>query len=164
MWYGLSWKFHAFSVPNRRQFGRNWQQAPRLFHVMYPGFICFPCWNMTWILEKFKSWNFPGIYQENDGRFPSDLVSFSTKLPPKRHEKIRVTFFTGYPFSILTSTYFWAVGEYLQLIWLCACLKAIRTPGLGRGPSSKSSQWRNVFSVMVTPMTRTWNLGKHSSS
>ena len=27
--------------------------------------------------------------------FPSDLVSLSTKLPSKRHEKIRVTFFTG---------------------------------------------------------------------
>ena len=27
--------------------------------------------------------------------FPSDLVSFSKKLPSKRHEKIRVTFFTG---------------------------------------------------------------------
>ena len=21
------------------------------FHVIYPGFICFPCWNMTWILH-----------------------------------------------------------------------------------------------------------------
>ena len=27
--------------------------------------------------------------------FPSDLVSFSTKLPSKRHETIRVRFFTG---------------------------------------------------------------------
>jgi len=27
--------------------------------------------------------------------FPSDLVSFLTKLPSKRHEKIPVTFFTG---------------------------------------------------------------------
>ena len=27
--------------------------------------------------------------------FPSDLVSFSTKVPLKRHEKIRVTFFAG---------------------------------------------------------------------
>ena len=27
--------------------------------------------------------------------FPSDLVSFSTKLPAKRHEKMHVTFFTG---------------------------------------------------------------------
>ena len=26
---------------------------------------------------------------------PSHLVSFPTKLPSKRHEKIRVTFFTG---------------------------------------------------------------------
>jgi len=27
--------------------------------------------------------------------FPSYLISFSTKLPSKRHEKIHVTFFTG---------------------------------------------------------------------
>ena len=26
-----------------------------------------PFSNMTWILDKFKSWNFHGIYQENDG-------------------------------------------------------------------------------------------------
>ena len=30
--------------------------------------------------------------------FPSDLVSFPTKLSSKRHEKIPVTFFTGYRF------------------------------------------------------------------
>ena len=33
----------------------------RLFHVIYPGMICFPCSNMTWILDKFKSWNFEDI-------------------------------------------------------------------------------------------------------
>ena len=26
-----------------------------------PGFICFPCPIMTWISDKFKSWNFHGI-------------------------------------------------------------------------------------------------------
>ena len=32
------------------------------FHVIYPEFfICFACWNMTWILENFKSWNFYSI-------------------------------------------------------------------------------------------------------
>ena len=48
---------------NRRQFGwfRNWHQIPWQFHVIYTGFICFACSNMTWILEKFKSWNFHGI-------------------------------------------------------------------------------------------------------
>ena len=35
---------------------------------------------------------------------PSDLVSFSTKLPSKRHEKIRITFFTGKINWILTCT------------------------------------------------------------
>ena len=33
--------------------------------------------------------------QVQDMEFPSDLVSFSTKLPSKRQEKIPVTFFTG---------------------------------------------------------------------
>jgi len=32
--------------------------------------------------------------------FPSDLASFSTKLPSKSHEKIRVTFFTGLDLKI----------------------------------------------------------------
>ena len=30
--------------------------------------------------------------------FPSDLVSFLTKLPSKRHQKIHVTFFSGFFF------------------------------------------------------------------
>ena len=30
-------------------------------------FYLFPCWNMTWILDKVKSWNFHGICEENDG-------------------------------------------------------------------------------------------------
>ena len=42
-------------------------QMDTRFDVIYPGLICFPCWNMTWILGKFKSWNFHGICLENDG-------------------------------------------------------------------------------------------------
>ena len=38
------------------------------------------------------SWSFPIKMMG----FPSDLVSFSTKLLSKRHEKIRITFFKGY--------------------------------------------------------------------
>ena len=34
---------------------------------IYTGFICFPSSNMIWILSKFNSWNFYGIYKENDG-------------------------------------------------------------------------------------------------
>ena len=30
-------------------------------NIQYPGFICCPCKNMTWILDKFKSWNFHDI-------------------------------------------------------------------------------------------------------
>ena len=54
MWHGFSWKYYSMSFPakNRREFGSN----PHQFHVFYPGFIRFPCWNMTWISDKFKSW------------------------------------------------------------------------------------------------------------
>ena len=55
------WNSMLFSVTNRRQFGRNPHQIPWQFHVIYQGFICFSSWNMTWILDKFKSWNFHGI-------------------------------------------------------------------------------------------------------
>ena len=61
---GNSMPFHT---TNRRQFGQNPHRIPWQFHVIYSGFICFPCWIMTWILDKFKSWNFHGICQENDG-------------------------------------------------------------------------------------------------
>ena len=64
MWQGFTWKFN---ITNRWQFGPNWHQIPWLFHIIYAGFICFPCSNLTWILDKFKSWNFHGIYWENDG-------------------------------------------------------------------------------------------------
>ena len=40
--------------------------------------------------------------RENDGITRVDLVSLSTKLPSKRHEKIRVTFFTGILWFIFT--------------------------------------------------------------
>ena len=46
-------------------------------------------------LDKFKSCNFHVICVDNDGISHADLVSFPVKLPSKRHEKIRVTFFTG---------------------------------------------------------------------
>ena len=49
----------SFLVTNGLQFGQNPHQIPWQFHVIYIGSICFPCWNMTWILDKFKSWPFP---------------------------------------------------------------------------------------------------------
>ena len=57
------------------------------------GFFRFPCWHMTWILDKFKSWNCHGICQENYRIF-TKFGLISTKLPSKRHEEIHVTFFT----------------------------------------------------------------------
>ena len=61
--------------------------------------ICFPCSNMTWILHFISSSH--GIFKAFAKKmmgFPSDLLSFSnqTKLRSKRHEKIPVTFFTGW--------------------------------------------------------------------
>ena len=58
---------YVYLCPNWRQFGRNPHQIPRKLHVIYPDCTCFPSSNMTWILCKFKSWNFYGICQENDG-------------------------------------------------------------------------------------------------
>ena len=77
------------------QFGPNWHQIPWLFHVIYPGYICFPCSNIIWALDKFSSWNFHGIYQENDGISRADLVSFPTTLLSKRHEKSLSHFLQG---------------------------------------------------------------------
>ena len=56
---GFSWKFHAsfYIDTNRREFGQNWDQIPWPWNVIYPGFICSPCWKMTWILDKGKSWH-----------------------------------------------------------------------------------------------------------
>ena len=103
MSHGFSWKFHVIShrhKSTRREFGPNPHQIPWRFYVIYPRYICFPCWNMTWILNKLGSWNFHGICEENDGISRADLVSFpnQTKLPSKRYEKIHVTFVSGkYP-------------------------------------------------------------------
>ena len=81
-------------------------------------FCLFPCSNLSWILDKFKSWNFYGICSERDEnfigfakkvtRFPSALALFSTKLQSKRHEKIRVTFFTGFIPSFCRELFFFS--------------------------------------------------------
>ena len=60
-WRGFSRKFHVISFHKLIGVGPNWHLIPWPFHVMYPGFICCPCWDMTWILVKFRSWNFHGI-------------------------------------------------------------------------------------------------------
>ena len=90
--HGNSMSFH---VTNKWQFGPNWYQIPWLFHVIYPGLICFPCWNMTWILDKSKPWNFRGICWENDGIFIGFGLIFD-QFPVKKAWKIRVTFLQGF--------------------------------------------------------------------
>ena len=63
MRHGFSWKFHVISHRHKSKVvcHQNWHKIQWLFHVIYPGFTCSPCWNMTWILDKAKSWNFHGI-------------------------------------------------------------------------------------------------------
>ena len=40
------------------------------------------------------------VFAKKGSGFPSELMSFSTKLPSKRYEKIPVTFFTGVAFHL----------------------------------------------------------------
>ena len=73
----------SFHVTNRWQFGRNCHKIPWLFHVIYPGFTCFPCKTMIWILERSIHGIFMTFSKKMMG-FPSDLMLFSTKLPLKK--------------------------------------------------------------------------------
>ena len=54
MWHGFSWKFHVLSFHKSTAVCPNPHQIPWPFNVIYPGFICFACSNMTWIFCKFK--------------------------------------------------------------------------------------------------------------
>ena len=49
----------------------NWHQIPWVFHVIYPGVICFLCKNMTWIWISLRHGIFMAFYQKMIG-FPSD--------------------------------------------------------------------------------------------
>ena len=55
---------------------------------------------MTWILDKFKSWNFHGICWENDG-IPIGFRLIFDQTAVKRHETIHVTFFTALTLILL---------------------------------------------------------------
>ena len=54
--HGNSLSFHVCHK-SKTVFGHNPHRMPWLFHVIYPGFICFTWKNMTRILDKFKSRN-----------------------------------------------------------------------------------------------------------
>jgi len=75
----------SFHVNNPREFCPNWHQIP-WFHVIYPGFICFWFWTSS-------SHGISKTFAKKMMGFPSDLVSLSTKLPSKRHEKIQVVLY-----------------------------------------------------------------------
>ena len=53
---------------------------------------------------------FPLHERENDGITRVDLVSLSTKLPSKRHEKLSVTIFTG-----MVWIYFYIVSLFFRM-------------------------------------------------
>ena len=74
----VTWILIVISRHKSTEFGPDPHQIPWPFHVIYPGFICFPCWNMTWILDKFKSLTFHGICSENDGTSIGFGVIFET--------------------------------------------------------------------------------------
>ena len=58
--------------------------------------------HMTWISDKFKSWNFHGIFYKNDGiSIGFGLIFDQTE----NDEKIHVTFFTGYTSFIENTGY-----------------------------------------------------------
>ena len=81
--------------------------------IIYPGFIRFPCWTMTWILDfGSTSYGISMAIVEKMMAFPSDFMSFLTKLSSKRHEKIRVKFFTGFEYGYL---YWFQENDYILL-------------------------------------------------
>jgi len=99
--HGTSWKFYviSFHVTSERQFGQNPHHIPGLLHVIYPSFSLF---SMLKQLDKdfgqVQVTESPWNLLENDEISRADLVSLPTKLPWKRHEKVHVTFFTGWFF------------------------------------------------------------------
>ena len=98
IWHGDSWTFHIISYhKSPAVFRQNPHQIPWRFYVIYPGCICLPCSNFTWILP-IASHGISMAFAKKMMGFPPYSVSFSnqTKLPSKRHEKNPVTLFTGW--------------------------------------------------------------------
>ena len=92
------WNSMSFHITNWRQFGPNPRQIPWPFHVIYSGFIYFfmlKTWHGFWTSHGISM-----AFAKKKMGFPSDLISFSTKRPSKRHEKTPVTFFTGIDTSL----------------------------------------------------------------
>ena len=85
----------SFHVTNRRQFfmeiDTKFHDYSILFIQVLLGYHA-GTWHGFWTCSSHGS--FMAFAKKMMG-FPSDLVSFSTKLPSKRHEKKPLTFFTG---------------------------------------------------------------------
>ena len=82
--------------------------------------------------------------------FPSDLVSFSTKLPSKRHEKIPITFYrvlwnSRHEFFHVVLTAFWSKMRPNSIIFLA---NAMEIPWLDRV--------RNTCRVPTWETNKTW--------
>ena len=94
MWYWFSRKFHLISSHN----------LVTVWSNLTPNSMTIPCHLSRLFVFNAQRWHgfwkrpSPGIstvFAKKMIGFSSDLVSFSTKLPSKRREGIRVTFFTG---------------------------------------------------------------------
>ena len=102
IWHGFSSKFHVISCHKSTAVWSTLTPNSMTIPCHLSRFVCFP-YCQTWNgFYRFKSWNFHGMNGKMIHWISSDLVSFATKLPWKRHEKLRITFFTGMVWFIFT--------------------------------------------------------------
>ena len=92
MWHGFSWKFHAVSRHKSTvvwpKLTPNSMSLIQVSSVFYAG-----TWHGFWTGSRH---GISTAFAKKMMGFPvADLVSFLTKLPSKRHEKIHVTFWTA---------------------------------------------------------------------
>ena len=98
MWHGFSWKFRVISrhkltevlpsksTPNSMTISCQLSRL-YLFSMLEH--------DMDFTFYTSSSHGISMVFAKKMMGFPSDLISFSTKLPSKKHEKNCVTFFTG---------------------------------------------------------------------
>jgi len=142
----------TFLVPNLRQFGRNPYQIPWQFHVIYAGLICFPSSKHEMDFGQVRH-GMCVAFAKKMMRVPSDLVSFPTKLPSKRHEKILVTFWKGHNFMTdYLIKYLGSVGEsvltFLHFkLWYTICRLKIKISSFGFFLHDKESFWEYAYRI-----------------
>ena len=87
----ISWCWNLIEIDTKlHDYSMSFMQILFGFHVK------------TWhVFCKSSNYGFSMAFAKKLIGFPSDLVSFSIKLPSKRHDKIRVTFFIGWVLIII---------------------------------------------------------------